>query len=297
MDDKVLTACQQLERHDASLTLLNLSCAGVGSEGLKKLSKSCCTCCHDKDTCKSSLVALWLENNEIYSGGATPLVEIVNTSPKLRYLYMAHNQMNNTGAKTLSSAAFRTLDVCNLTDNQIGPMGARSIATNLSRDDSKIQTLILDDNYLRDDGVQLLADSLRQNTTLKTLSLKYNHVRKDGLKALRDVLVKDNMTLENLLLEEENEHCPTTEVERRRKKMKCHSKLLKQSWKDCPCESCKLRNEIEYYLALNRAGRHSFCNMSVPVGLWPRILSRCSKDDPSLMYSMLSLRPDLGRSI
>ena len=74
--DKISEACQQLERHDASLTLLNLSCSGVGSEGLKKLSKSCgCSCCDSNSdqgkvcqspSTSSSLVALWLENNEIY---------------------------------------------------------------------------------------------------------------------------------------------------------------------------------------------------------------------------------------
>jgi Ran GTPase-activating protein (RanGAP) involved in mRNA processing and transport len=293
--DNVSVACQQLERHDASLTLLNLSCEGMGSEGLKKISRSCCAYC-DKEKCQSSLVALWLENNEIYPGGAQALSDIVQASPKLRYLYMAHNAINNTGSSTLSSAAFRSLEVCNLTDNQIGPMGARSIAKNLC--DSTVKTLILDDNKLRDDGVKLLAEGLKENTTLTTLSLKFNHIGQEGLFALRNVLIKDNMTLENLLLEEEDEHCQaTTSAERREQKKKKCQKLLKQMRKNCSCATCKLRNEIEYYLALNRAGRHSFCNMQVPVGLWPRILARVSNDDPLLLYDMISLRPDLGRSI
>jgi Ran GTPase-activating protein (RanGAP) involved in mRNA processing and transport len=291
--DNISVACQQLERHDASLTLLNLSCEGMGSVGLKKISKSCCACC-DKKTCKSSLVALWLENNEIYPQGAQALSEIVQASPKLRYLYMAHNAINNTGTSTLSSAAFRSLEVCNLTDNQIGPMGARAIAKNIR--DSTVKTLILDDNKLRDDGVKLLAEGLKENTALTTLSLKFNHIGKEGLIELRDVLINDNMTLENLLLEEDDEHCQATAAERRKKKVKCQ-KLLKQMRKNCSCETCKVRNEIEYYLALNRAGRHSFCNMQVPVGLWPRILARVSHDDPTLIFYMISLRPDLGRSI
>ena len=92
---------------------------------------------------------------------------------------------------------------------------------------------------------------------------------------------------------------------------------------DCSCDRCKLRLDIEYYLALNRAGRHSFGNMTLHPGLWSRIFSRVSEEevedvfvgsskggsseaatsgaadtgevgyDPSILYAMLCTRPDV----
>lgn len=296
--DKTSVACRQLERGDASLTLLNLSCQGLGSKGVDKLARSCRCDRGDRKARRTAIVALWLESNDIYSRGAPALVDIIDASPRLRYLYLAHNSVNDAGASDLAKAGFRTLEICNLTDNQIGPAGSRGIATSLLGD-AKIRTLILDDNKLRDEGVAFFAEALRENTSLRTLSVKFNHVGKDGLRALRDALARDNMTLEHLLLEEEDECSQgvATHGLGKRRNNGCIKETIKSMRKSCSCETCSLRNEVEYYLALNRAGRHSFCNMQVLLGLWPRILSRVSADDPSLVYDMISLRPDLGRPI
>jgi hypothetical protein len=46
-------------------------------------------------------------------------------------------------------------------------------------------------------------------------------------------------------------------------------------------------------LALNRAGRHSFYDMRISASLWPRIMAHTTEEDPSMLYAMLSIRPDV----
>jgi hypothetical protein len=294
--DNISRACQRLQNHDASLTLLNLSCEDIGSQGIEKLSKSCS--CHPsslndtKHPTHSALVALWVESNDIYPKGAVALSELISASPSLKYLYMAHNAINNSGAASISSVAMSQLEVCNIAENEIGQIGARAIAENLRDEKSTVKTLILESNHLRDQGTISIAEGLKENATLKLLDLRYNHIGKEGLTALRDILSKENKTLEYLFLEEEDDcECKRRQIPLQRNR-KC-PRLLEQSKQKCTCERCKIRGEIEYYLALNRAGRHSFGNVDIPASLWPRIMSHVSEDDPSLLYAMLKNRPDV----
>ena len=296
MTDNISRACQQLEKNDASLTLLNLSCEGIGSRGVERLSQSC-NCCHKSlhstATSQSPLVALWLESNYIYPKGASALSELVKKSPSLKYLYMAHNSINNSGAAEITSVAMNQLEVLNIAENEIGPMGAREIATSLRDKSCKLRNLILESNHLRDDGICSLADGLRDNTSLKNLDLRYNRIGVEGLTALRDMLKEDNKTLEYLFLEED---CDCASARRpkhpMRRDRKC-PRIQSSSAEKCTCERCKLYDEIEYYLALNRAGRHSFGNMGIPASLWPRVMAHAPEDEPSILYAMLKSRPDV----
>lgn len=381
--EPVHIACKRLQNHDASLTLLNLSCEGIGSEGVQELSNSCSSFytastsssspfyhLHDKvgeekkeEECfattttaqtgwHSPLVALWLESNDIYPRGAVALTKVISASPSLKYLYMAHNSINNSGVTALSNVVMAQLQVCNFADNEIGPLGGRAIANNLRSSHSAVSTLILESNHLRDDGAIAIAESLKDNTTLKVLDLRYNHIGLKGIKAFRDLLVKDNMTLQVLLLGEENDHCmasnwnnhhqygqgrvrgqphrryhrmdqpplspsssssssrfftdgqpSSSSTTGRGRQYPCRyaSSSSSSSSSYCTgttsriCETCRVHEEIDYYLSLNNAGRHSFFNLQIPSSLWPRILSTniAKNNDPSMMYSFLSIRPDV----
>jgi hypothetical protein len=305
--DNLAKACKQLQNNDWSLSLLNLSNEGIGSEGMRKLSKSCISfwnapSSNGYHTVHSPLVVLWLENNYIYPKGAEALAEVLSASPSLRYIYMAHNWIDNSGVTALSSIALRQLEVFNLAYNEIGPVGARSMAHHL-RDEhsSTLRTLILESNHLGDEGAICIADSLKANTTLIFLDLRYNEIRKDGLMGLRDALIEDNKTLEFLLLEEEDDsHCHPLQTKPPRRRpghtLRPSRLLLKNTKRHCSCERCKIRAEIDYYLALNRAGRHSFGDVRVSASLWPRIMGHVSDDEPSLLYAMLSVRPDVAMS-
>ena len=362
---KLYEACQQLQQNDdPSLSLLNLSGQGIGSAGVTKLVDSCSSgyqvkkknallnpvshCKNDDDVHASlPLVVLWLENNEIYSRGATSIKTLIEYSPHLKYLYMAHNHIGNVGIQILAPTIFQQLQVCNIADNDIGPIGAESIATCLSSSSSfTTETLILESNKLGDDGAISIAEGLRSNTTLQELDLRYNKIGIQGLTSIRDALISDNKTIQNILLEEEGDddddhhhehdeddddtdeqsdsdnsshHRPTKYIRvggfhRHNQRGRCHQQQQRersQPRMDCSCDRCKLRLEIEYYLALNRAGRHSFGNMTIHPGLWSRIFSRVSEEeeetseaasavasdevgyDPSILYAMLCTRPDV----
>ena len=286
-------------------TLLNLSCGGLGNHGIYKLAKSYLS----SETAPSPLVVLWLENNEIHPKGASALGQIISSSPNMKYLYMAHNSIGNSGVAELAAKALRQLQVCNLAENEIGEMGARAIADCLKSPKSAVETLVLESNHLRDEGAKSLAESLKVNNTLQLLDVRYNCITVEGVRAFRDMLVRDNKTLQYLYFEEEEEE------EERNNAAMCHRRLeigchrhrrrARKPFVDeasqsiepaCDCECCRLREEINYYLALNRAGRHTFGDFNLPNGLWPRIIERVLSsggDMSKILYAMLISRPDI----
>jgi hypothetical protein len=235
-----------------------------------------------------SLVVVWLENNEISNKGAEALTRVVTSSPSLKYLYLAHNSIGNTGAAKIAMNAFRKLEKCDLSYNGIGQEGAEIIADCLSSETSSIKSLILDSNELGDKGAATLAKGLEHNTTLEVLDARNNHIREAGMKAFRDMLVKGNKTLKHLYLEDVEccGRCQSDEPPSLKRARKYASE--KQI-----CTQCRVRNEIEFYLALNRGGRHALGDFDLPSNLWPRMLGRVSDKDPTLLFVLLSGRPDI----
>jgi len=277
--------------------MLNLSGRGIGSTGMKRLADSCCRPRPHRITkrrvqpYRSPLVCLWLEHNHLYSNAAEDLARLIAVSPSLRHLYLSHNCLSNQGAKIVSKACFSQLQTCNLTDNEIGVAGALSIAENLKDPNCVIRTLILDGNHLGDEGVLAIAEALKQNTSLKVLALRYNDISRHGLLFLRDVLfLRENMTLECLHLEEEqDEDCLPVVVSKLRTPTK--PKSLRRA---CRCDRCRIKSDIDFFLALNKAGRHSFSDVVISTSVWPRILARSSNKDPSVLYAALCERPDIA---
>lgn len=326
--------CQRLEAHDETQSLVNLSCQNVGSEGVVKLAASCgydvtqppsptttkeggattsltfsnngivdsplqsrnaTAAVSSKSTWKSPLVALWLEGNDIYPCGARALHNLLQVSPRLKYLYVSSNYMGNSGVSALAPQAFRQCTVCHLSDNKVNAAGAISIAEALQQDICQVQTLLLDKNALGDKGMSRIAEALRHNTSVKHLDVRYNKIGKEGVMAIRDVLQsEENTTLEYVLWEEEEEDDQSSVVCTRRPPKRRNRKMPRLMEKlTCNCEQCHLRHEIDYLLALNRAGRSAFGDVSLRSNLWPRILSKVSHDDPSLLFTMLETRPDV----
>lgn len=297
MDD-LTTTCRQFSDKSASLTLLDLSGQGLGTSGIKSLSHSC-THHHGESVSRrvyvTPLVCLWLENNYLNTSAANILSELIEASPYLKFLYLAHNSVGNKGAKIIADTSFCKLQACNLADNEIGLAGARALAETLSNPCCVLETLVLDSNYLRDEGVFEIIKALRTNTSLKVLDLRYNYVTHRGLMALRDVLKFENKTIQFLYLEEdEDEDCLPEQEPPRPKHLGPSTVTFNNSKRPCPCRRCRLRDEIAYYLALNRGGRHIWASMETSMGLWPRILAKSSHDDPSLIYAGLTERPDIA---
>jgi hypothetical protein len=312
-------ACKRLrQNHDTSLTLLNLNGQGIGTAGLKSLLTTH-NISHNESqppnlspllpAASASLpfVVLWLENDELYSGCAKILERVVRHSPRLKYLYLAHNSIGNSGVETLGQTAFSQLRVLNLADNDIGPEGAQAIANCLATETepeqtssgSTVTTLILESNKLGDEGVTSLAKGLRHSTSLKELDLRFNKIGIQGLKSIRDSLLQANTTLHRLYLEEEDD-CKHWKLQQQQdsaltRKQVCSANQRRCSpVKRCWCSRCKVRIEIVFYLALNRAGRHFFGDTKLNSGLWPRIVGRISQnEDPSVLFSLLKSRPDI----
>lgn len=299
MNRHLQDACLELKDRSARLTMLNLSGRGIGSSGMKRLADSCCFPRPEKVVWRQGrpyltpLVCLWLENNYLHPHSAEDLARLIRVSPSLRHLHLAHNALSNEGARAVADACFSQVQVCNLADNEIGPAGARNLAEQLKDPTCTIQTLVLDGNRLRDEGAMEFVDALRHNTSLKSLDLRYNDITQRGLQALRDVLKSgENMTLQELDLEEEqDEDCnPIIPFSCRpaQKKQQC-------SPRTCTCVRCQMKSEIDFYLALNRAGRHSFANLDLSSALWSRILAKTSrKSNPSLVHAALCERPDIA---
>jgi Leucine Rich repeat len=312
-------ACKRLrQNHDASLTLLNLNGQGIGTAGLKSLLTTHNIPHNESQPLNLSpllppasaslpFVVLWLENDELYSGGAKILERVVLHSPRLKYLYLAHNSIGNSGVQALVPTAFSQLRVLNLADNDIGPEGAQVISNCLARETAleqrssgnTVTTLILESNKLGDEGAISLAKGLRHSTSLKELDLRFNKIGIQGLNRIRDSLVQANTTLYRLYLEEEDD-CKLWKQQQQQdaaltRKQKCLAHQRRCSpMKRCRCSRCKVRIEIVFYLALNRAGRHSFGNTKLNSGLWPRIVGRISQnEDPSVLFSLLTNRPDI----
>lgn len=301
MSQHLQNACTEFYNRSSSLTMLNLSGRFIGSSGMKRLADSCCEPRPPKITTRkvrpyhAPLVCLWLDHNDLYTSAADDLARLIQVSPSLRHLHLSHNYLSNHGARIISDACFSRVQVCNFTNNDIGLAGARSLATNLKDPRCTVRALILDGNHLGDDGVKEIVEALRQNTTLKCLDLRYNNITKRGLCLFLDLFSKgENLTLETLHLEEdEDEKCvrPNTHKEIPR----IHSQHLTVAClrRDCPCDACVIKSEIDYFLALNKAGRHSFSNVELPAALWPRILARMSHQDPALVYATICERPDI----
>ncbi|CAJ1958722.1 unnamed protein product [Cylindrotheca closterium] len=286
--DNVAKACSQLEQSDARLTLLNLNCEFIGTPGVQKLAKSCHKCqvtSREIPIPHSPLAGLWLEANDVYPRGAEAVSQILQCSPELKYLYVSNNNFGNSGVAHLAHAASRQLDVCHIGDNKIDHIGARVIADVLLGEASVVRTLVLDGNNLGNEGATIIAEGLRKNKNLAKLDLRNNRIDKAGMLALLQVLKNDNMTLQYLMLQETDEGCsrhaqsPLDKSPRPRKQ---------SNFDDCTCERCQILFQMDYFLAMNRAGRHSLADVMVPANLWPRILSNVSHSDPSLRYAMLS---------
>lgn len=284
--DNVAKACHQFEQSDGRLTLLNLNCEFIGTTGIQKLAKSCHKCqvtSRDIPTPHSPLVGLWLEANDIYPRGAEAISQIIQHSPEMRYLYTSNNNFGNSGLERLAQVASLQLDVCHLGSNKVDHVGAQVIADVLLSENSVLQTLVLDGNNLGDAGAIIIAEGLKKNKNLKKLDLRNNRIGKAGMLALFEALKSHNMTLQYLLLQEPDENCsrhvqsPLDKTPRPRIKAN----------DNCTCVRCQIRLQIDYYLAMNRAGRHSLADTMISASLWPRILANVSNSDPSLIHTML----------
>mmetsp|Transcript_21411 Transcript_21411/g.61152 ORF Transcript_21411/g.61152 Transcript_21411/m.61152 type:complete len:325 (+) Transcript_21411:266-1240(+) len=312
-------ACQRLREGAPAMTLLNLSDQYMGNSGIRKLCRVCreveasenamgrkseshtSTTTASGSSSSSSLIMIWMERNLITAAGCDAFDEFLRMQKSLNYLYLAHNSVGDRGVTILAPWCMEQIAVLNLSDNGITKVGAHHVAKQLQNPRSKTTALTLQSNPLGDEGAIEIAEGLQFNTTLESVDLRYTGISAKGLEALVATLRSHNKTLRWLYLDESEPgaarsdscHCHVahdhSSSASSSSSMSSASSSLDGSGR-CKCRH--IREEIDFLLAMNRAGRHAFGNTKLPVGLFPRIISK-SMFDPAVQYSLLLGRPDI----
>jgi hypothetical protein len=117
-------------------------------------------------------------------------------------LDLTGNEITSEGADLLADTLNKnsTLQELFLYNNRLGDKGVRSIAFELSINNSTLKKLHLGFNDITDDGAQHLAQMLKTNRTLTHLWLEQNHIGDRGIQFLAGILARHNWSLKCLSL-------------------------------------------------------------------------------------------------
>jgi len=163
----------------------------------------------------TSLVYLDLDDNDFGIGGVRAMMPFLKNSPNLSILYLGNNAnfnseclrvllsvLNGTsieelylyGCSITDVSALQTynlpkLQILNLNGNKIGKEGFITISNLLQKEGSTLTHLCLRDMNMGDDGAELIAASLKNNTNLKELHLTNSNITQRGYKAFSKLLV------------------------------------------------------------------------------------------------------------
>jgi len=165
----------------------------------------------------TSLKTLLLSDNDFGMIGVRSMIPLLQNSPNLSTLALGSNQnINNECFEVLVSAlhgkSIRELYIygCNITDasalnpchlpnlqkldldgnNNISKEGCITLSNLLQKEGSTLAKLDLNCTGLDDEGIEILATSLKHNTKLKTLNLQENNdITERGLKSILKLMV------------------------------------------------------------------------------------------------------------
>ena len=99
-------------------------------------------------------------------------------------------------------SALQTYNIPNLRElvlngNNIGREGCITISNLLKKESTVLTEVFLIDTGVNDEGVEIIANSLKHNTTLEKLNLTRNGITEKGCKAFLKLLVHVSSTIEN----------------------------------------------------------------------------------------------------
>ena len=117
-------------------------------------------------------------------------------------LDLSTNEITFEGASLLADSLKENIILKELIlyNNRLGDKGVRSLALELSINNTTLKKLYLGFNDITDDGAQHLAQMLKTNRTLTHLYLQQNQIGDRGIQLLAGVLARQNWTLEVLIL-------------------------------------------------------------------------------------------------
>ncbi len=166
----------------------------IDSNGIKKIAKAL----EDDEYADS----LWLKRNPIMSEGAKYLGEMLKKNKTLEILDLNNTGIFDEGVKYIMRGLRynNTLQVLYMDANAITPVGTKYICDYfeylVKKGRKGITSLWLDMNRLDDEGIIMLANSLRNYKFLERLVVGSNRIGPGGIKVLLDALVDhDNLIL------------------------------------------------------------------------------------------------------
>ena len=139
----------------------------------------------------------------------------------------------------------------------LGDKGATAIGQALAVN-AKLQSIDLCHNGISIHGITALVEGLKENDTLQRLFLHGNSNETESLVLLRNLIRHDNFTLRVVFVPES-----------------------------------PLQDELQFYGALNYAGRQYVGGATISPSLWPIILERALDIRPDIAFHLLQQRPDL----
>jgi len=174
--DKGAVALAQALAKDNRLRLLDLWSNDIGPEGAAALAQALKT--------NTKLDKLYLNENHVGVEGVAALVKAIgSTSSVLTSLWLSRNQLGDEGAQALASGLSnnqaRRLQVLDLWENGIGPVGGGALAMAL-RTNNALITIELRGNTLGDEGARAFAELMPRSRVLSTLDLSQNGITPSG---------------------------------------------------------------------------------------------------------------------
>ena len=225
----------------------------------------------------TALRFLDLRSNGITAAGAMSLQGLVINSQHLLGLDLSNNELGDLGAQAMarglqhSSCLLQTLD---LSFNQIDEAAAKALAAML-RTNKTLQKLNLSFNNLGDQGVRLVVSALLRNGSLRLLDLRRNGITNEGAMSVASYLPKMHGLKELMLSKNEiSQRGATALLEGLRQNVE-----LRHLNVDDTKLAESIARKINYYSRLNVAGRRILLQTNkVPIQIWTSLYSRVSGD-------------------
>jgi len=182
-----------------------------------------------------------------------------------------------------------TLQSVDLRENNICEETIALLAKGGLRHNNSIQTLILSQNPIGDDGASSIAEMLALNPTIESLGLIDCEIWGRGCMSLASGLASMK-GLKELFVDGDMEDFAHVVLQSLESNMSLH-----HLWTDRTTyliHRDRTWRQVEFFLRLNRAKRRILVEPSVPVSLWPIVLEGVS-GDPRLIYHLLRQKPEL----
>lgn len=182
-----------------------------------------------------------------------------------------------------------TLQSVDLRENNIYEETIALLAKGGLRHNNSIQTLILSQNPIGDDGASSIAEMLALNPTIESLGLIDCEIWGRGCMSLASGLASMK-GLKELFVDGDMEDFAHVVLQSLESNMSLH-----HLWTDRTTyliHRDRTWRQVEFFLRLNRAKRRILVEPSVPVSLWPIVLEGVS-GDPRLIYHLLRQKPEL----